>query len=151
MKLPAGATGFTRPGQAVHYDARPFLTACHDAARRTGGTITTSQEPGVTPNFHAVVIAYGHERLAVLRHALLPLAAFAQAPRDHVALPPAFIDHPRLAQIIGESTGCPVLSTAELRQPLKPADLSQLTTAEHEQIRYWKPATVGELLFNYWD
>lgn len=151
MKLPAGATGFIRPGQAGDYDARYFLAACHDAARRTGGTVTASQKPGGTPNFHAVVIAYEHERVAVLRHALLPLAAFAQVTRDHVTLPPAFIDHPRLARIVGETTGCLVLSAADLRQPPASADLSQLTAAEHEQIRYWEPATVGELLFNYWD
>jgi hypothetical protein len=30
-------------------------------------------------------------------------------------------------------------------------DLSALTAPELEQIAFWKPQTVGELLFNYWD
>lgn len=27
----------------------------------------------------------------------------------------------------------------------------QLYKAELQQIQYWKPKTVGEILFNYWD
>ena len=151
MKLPAGATGFGPLEQASHYDARSFLKACHDAARRTGGKVTATHQAGVTPNFHTVVITCGHEHVAVLRHALLPLIALAQAPADAVPLAPAFIDHTHLAHILSQTTGCQVLSTTDLHQPIASADLSELTPAEHTQIRYWKPTTVGELLFNYWD
>jgi hypothetical protein len=31
------------------------------------------------------------------------------------------------------------------------ADTSALTTAEREQIRHWRPNTVGEVLFDSWD
>jgi hypothetical protein len=61
-----------------------------------------------------------------------------------------FTDRFALAQILS-AAGYQVLPAAELRQPLTSADLSDLSAHEHEQIRYWKPQTVGELLFNYWD
>lgn len=99
---------------------------------------------------HTPRLGYEYERVAVLRHALLNLVAFVELPRDHVEPPLAFIDRLRLAQILSE-TGFQVLTTAELSQPITSADLSGLTAQEHEQVRYWKPATVGELLFNYWD
>lgn len=150
MKLPAGATGFGPGTQASHDLNHAFATACHAAARRTGGIVIAAQQAAVTPDFDAVLLAYAHERVAALRHALLNLVALVQVPGDHVALPLTFIDRPRLAQVLGE-TGFQVLPAAELRQPTASADLSDLTAHEHEQIRYWKPATAGELLFNYWD
>ena len=38
-----------------------------------------------------------------------------------------------------------------LRKPVTPDDCLQLSRAECEQIRYWRPRTVGEVLFNFWD
>ncbi len=29
--------------------------------------------------------------------------------------------------------------------------LHRLTPAEREQLCYWKPGTIGEILFNFWD
>ena len=151
MKLPAGATGFGPSTQPRgREDTREFLAACHAAARQTGATVTASQRAAVTPDFDAVVLAYEHEHVAALRHALLNVVAFVQVPGDHVAPPLAFTDRPGLAQVLGE-IGYQVLPAAELRQPTTSADLSNLTAHEHEQIKYWKPETVGELLFNYWD
>ncbi|MGC4773484.1 hypothetical protein ACLQ25_31525 [Micromonospora sp. DT44] len=34
---------------------------------------------------------------------------------------------------------------------LPEVDLTALDPGEHDQIDYWKPAAVGELLFNFWD
>ena len=126
------------------------MAACHAAARRTSGTVGAAWQTAVTPDFDAALLDYQHERVAVLRHALLDVVAFVEVPGDQVEPPLAFIDRPRLAQILGE-TGFQVLTAAELSQPIASADLSDLAAHEHEQVRYWKPATVGELLFNYWD
>jgi hypothetical protein len=150
LKLPAGATGFGPSNRADAGDFRVFLTACHDAARRTDGTVTVIQRAAVTPDFDAVLLVYERERVAMLRHALLNLIAFVQVTDGHVRPPLAFTERPSLAQIFAEN-GFQVLSAAELRHPLAVSDLSELTAAEHKQIRYWKPATAGELLFNYWD
>lgn len=44
-----------------------------------------------------------------------------------------------------------VLTSSDLELPLGAADTSALDDAEHREIAYWRPETVGELLFNYWD
>jgi hypothetical protein len=55
-------------GQASPDDIRSFVTACYEAACRTGGRVTGAREPGVTPTFHTVVISYEDVHIAVLRH-----------------------------------------------------------------------------------
>jgi hypothetical protein len=50
-----------------------------------------------------------------------------------------------------ERGGFRLLDVEELSTPLATADTSELTEAELEQVRYWRPSTVGELMFNWWD
>jgi hypothetical protein len=151
VKLPAGATGFGPPEPGGQADARSFLTACYKAARRSGGKLTRINQAGVTPDFHTVVISYDSEEFAVLRHIQLPLLALARPQDSASARTPAFTDYPPLADALTEITGMQVLTAAELHTPLARTDLSQLSQAEHQQISYWKPATLGDLLFNFWD
>jgi hypothetical protein len=44
-----------------------------------------------------------------------------------------------------------MLGPAELNDPLTDAHLADLPRAELGQIRYWKPETVGQTIFNFWD
>ncbi|MGA5757018.1 hypothetical protein [Nonomuraea bangladeshensis] len=38
-----------------------------------------------------------------------------------------------------------------LMSPLTKVDTTALSAAEWREIEYWKPKTLGELLFNAWD
>ena len=128
MKLQPGATGCGSPmGQVSPDDIRSFVTACHDAARRTGGSVTAARQPGVTPSFHTVVISYDDEHIAVLRHDRLDVIALAQEPAHGSTLITAFIDRPALAEILCRTTDCPILSAADLSSSLSDADLSDLS------------------------
>lgn len=148
--LPRGATG-CHPGAAqAPDDLRAFTTLGHYAARATGGTVARVLAAGVTPNYHRVDIAHRQRLTAVLRHATLPLIAFATPPEDG-AFTTAFLDHDGLAAAVGAVSGLRVMTAAGLCTPLAQMDLSELHPAEHDQIRYWQPYTVGELLFNFWD
>jgi hypothetical protein len=49
------------------------------------------------------------------------------------------------------ATGFEVLAADALDTAVSRADLSLLDAAEQRQIRHCRPATVGEILFNYWD
>jgi len=45
-----------------------------------------------------------------------------------------------------------VLNTDELNIPLSIESISNtLDKVEIEQIDYWRPKTIGEVIFNYWD
>ena len=87
--------------------------ACHDAARRTGGSVTAARQPGVTPSFHTVVISYDDEQIAVLRHDRLDVITLAQEPAHGSTVITAFIDRPALAEILCQTTNCSILSAAE--------------------------------------
>ena len=149
MKLPPGATGFgPPPGDPV--DLKAFTGICHYAARTLGATVTGVTPAGVTPDFHTVAVIADRRELEVLRHTVVPFVAFARPrPDGDLAIP--FIDHPALAAAITGLTDVHVCTAAELDISLSRADLSALRPVEHDQIRYWQPATVGEVLFNFWD
>ncbi|PWU51621.1 hypothetical protein DLJ47_21025 [Micromonospora sp. S4605] len=149
MKLPPGATGFN-PGPGHQADLSAFTAVCHHAARATDATVTGVTPAGATPNFHTVDITHAQHHIAVLRHIALPLIAFAR-PRVSGDLTLTFTDHRDLAAAITNLTDAQFLTVEQLRAPLAQVDLSALDPHEHDQINYWKPTTVGELLFNFWD
>lgn len=148
MRLPPGATGFHAPGARA--DVRAFTAVCHHAARAIGGTVTGVTPAGVTPSFHTVDIAAARHHVAVLRHVTVPFIAFAR-PRGGDDATVTFVDHPGLAAVLDTLTDAQVLPADELQTPLSQADLTALDRVELDQIRYWTPATVGELMFNFWD
>ncbi|MEU5563497.1 hypothetical protein [Micromonospora musae] len=86
----------------------------------------------------------------MLRHTTVPFIAFArpQAPGDVTV---TFVDRPDLAAAITNLTDAQVLTVEQLRAPLSQVDLSVLDPYEHDQITYWKPTAVGELMFDLWD
>jgi len=132
-------------------DPRAFAAICHEAARTTGGRLVTITRPGATPNFHSALISYGQEQVMLLGHQHAPfLAAAAAAPEG---APLTFINDPRIQAALAPSPPAPfrLLTLRELQAPLDLIDCTALDHAELEQIRHWKPGTVGELIFNYWD
>ncbi|MEU5726361.1 hypothetical protein ABZ783_31730 [Micromonospora sp. NPDC047738] len=149
MKLSPGATGFNPPPDD-QADLRSFTAVCHQAARTIGATVTGVTPAGVTPNFHTIDITHAQHHIAVLRHSALPFIAFAR-PQASGDVTIAFVDHPGLVDGITNLTDAQVLTVEQLRTPLSQVDLSALDAEEHDQISYWKPTTVGELLFNLWD
>ncbi|MEU2661038.1 hypothetical protein ACLQ20_17995 [Micromonospora sp. DT46] len=149
MKLPPGATGFNPPPGA-QADLRAFTAVCHHAARAIDATVTDVTPAGVTPNFHTVDIADAHDHIAVLRHTTLPFIAFAR-PHVNGDVMVTFVDHPDLAAALTTLTDAQALTAEQLQTALSQVDLNALSRHEHDQINYWKPTTVGELLFNFWD
>jgi hypothetical protein len=149
MKLPAGATGFHGPSDDGA-SLRAFTGICHQAARAIGGAVTEVTPAGVTPSFHTVHIAQRGRRIAVLRHSTLPLVAIAH-PRVAADTVLAFVDHPDLAAAIAQASDLQILTAERLHVPLSAIDIGALHPHELEQIAYWQPHTIGELLFNFWD
>ncbi|GAB3186899.1 hypothetical protein FHX75_111280 [Micromonospora palomenae] len=149
MKLPPGATGFNPPpsGQA---DPRVFAGICQHAARAIDATVAGVAPAGVTPSFHTVDITDPPLHIAVLRHTTLPFIAFA-CPHANGDVTVTFVDHPDLAAAITNLTDAQVLTVDQLQTSLAQVDLNSLDPGEHHQIGYWKPTTLGELLFNFWD
>ena len=135
-------------------DLSAFRRVCYSAARRTGGELTEfriSHEP--TPNFHQAIIAYTDGTVAVFCVRDAPLLAVA-VPRvieftpTRESRPLTFVERPQLATILSQSDGFRLLAIEELDAPI---DLATWPQISRHDLRYWRPQTLGEGLFNYWD
>jgi hypothetical protein len=134
-------------------DLRTFRRICYEAARRTGGRLIEFHiaRPLIT-GFYQGVIGYRDHRVAVVWNPAQALLAVAE-PRvvgfDAIESGPlTFIDAPELLAVLAEQPGFRVLTTSDLNAPFDAAAWPGIGAAD---IKYWKPATVGEALFNYWD
>ncbi|MFI1176712.1 hypothetical protein [Streptomyces melanogenes] len=152
IRIARGATGFWGHGDdpLPGADVAAFRSACHAAARSIDGTASEVAPAGSMPSFHTAVISTSSGRSIVLCHAVFPVVAFvASLPNDGAPLPD-FISPPGWAAAF-EVGGFRLLDVDELCMPLASADTSELAGEELEQVGYWRPNTVGELMFNWWD
>lgn len=107
---------------------------------------------GVTPNFHQGIIGYRERSVAVVLTRDTGVVAVAE-PRDVTgpeqdAGPLTFVDLPELTGALTGEGRFTVLTAAELDRPFMAAEWPALSA---DDVRYWKPASLGEALFNYWD
>jgi len=151
QRLPKGVTGFDAPDQDVA--AETFTAACQAAARQIGGRVHKVQSAyeQVTPNFHQALIAfrYGTEIVRVLCNAHYPIVAFATPQPNERDTRLEFRDCPELADVL--RADYTILSRAEACAGVSNEVVAQLGAAETNQMRYWRPQRIGDVVFNYWD
>lgn len=130
-----------------------FRRVCYELARLTGGTVSEFRlTRGCAPNFEEGIIAYCDRTVAVVHIRDSMLFAVAD-PRiiDHNATeagPLTFVDEPALVAALAALPGVRVLTRADLDASF---DMAAWPDIRLSDVRYWKPATVGAALFNYWD
>ena len=154
MKLPRGITGF-RASDAEplpETDLRAFRGHCHEAARRVGGWVVSVEPPdaGRSHNFAIATLATPAGDVAVLLNVRHPVIGFADPPAEGEARL-RFRDFPELAEAFRGFGMYEVLGAAELGQAPTREQLRELSEVEREQIAYWKPRRVGDIIFNWWD
>ena len=147
MILPRGITGFWSVNTAPLplLDEKAFRQMCHTLSRKNGGAVTEVDTDTAARNFYSAKLSRYNQSVFLLQNIHAPYAAFAQrdaSGRFVLTQQPEWLQRPE----------SPVrfLNLAELNQSwcglcgeLAPEDL--------EQIRYWNPQTVGEIVFNTWD
>jgi len=113
--------------------------------------VSEIKERGVTPNFHSARLNGAETSLTILGHSINPILAFSE-PLEQSEAQLRFIDCPRIATELARCFPHLIIAPAEElnRKPTKP-DFDLLDAAELDQIRYWKPESVGEIAFNWWD
>ena len=149
--LPQGITGFWMDGgqPPPSVSKKSVLAVAHSSAREIGQAVVTTNW-ATHNNFHVVEISGCQSKLTMLFNAQYPVVGLAEAllPNDHRIV---FQDHAALASAVSTTSEFLVLSADELRRPVTSKDLDKLNSAELQQVEYWKPATVGELVFNFRD
>ena len=152
--FPCGITGFwlstDAPPPATN--EREFLAVCHAAAQQLHGKVLSQDlvADHRACNFSVVTIQLPLEDIAVLLNSHIPLIAMSQ-PLSRQDLTIRFVDSPVLADAIRKCGSFTILTASELAQRISDDMLADLSNAEMQQIKYWKPATVGAMLFNFWD
>jgi len=151
MPLPTGVTGFNVEEQGVDFDL--FIQTCREAVSTLKGQVHETDEAysDVTPNFHGAVVSFPDrpERIRIICNAHHPIIAFCQPPTDPMDIELRFMDCPQLARLLCQRFT--VLSAAEAEAGVSSELVARLNDAELHQMRYWKPARIGDVIFNPWD
>lgn len=151
MILRTGITSFYYRHRLPEYPFDDFKRIVYACAARSGFTITDIRERDVTPNFHIAVLEASGDCFHVLGHSNFPIFAFAE-PREHYSCELVFRDMISITKLLEDMFPYVIVARLdELSRTITKSDLSQLDQAELEQVKYWKPATIGELAFNWWD
>ena len=147
MILPRGITGFgginTNP--PLFLDEKAFRRMCHALARENGGAVTEVDTDTAVRNFYSAKLSRYDQSVFLLQNIHYPYAAFAQRDTSGGFI---WISQPEWLQLPEGSVR--FLSPSELTRDWH--DLcGELSPEELDQIHYWNPQTVGEIVFNTWD
>lgn len=147
MILPRGITGFwgvnTEPPPLL--DEKAFRQMCCSIALENGGTVTELDTDTQPRNFYSAQIRKHDDFIFILQNIHYPYAAFAQRDASGAYV---LTSTPEWLQLPEGQVR--FLSLAELNQDWRGL-CQELGPEELEQIRYWNPHTVGEIIFNTWD
>ncbi|WP_336771352.1 hypothetical protein [Paenibacillus sp. MMO-58] len=132
-----------------------FKRLCHAVADYSKGKLLSFEEPYLSRNFFKAELDMVDRRAFILLNSSYPFVAFASSVQYFDI---AFVDDSLSSVIDASSSGFKVLTVNTLKQRLvidkKTHALlneNNLNKAELDQILYWKPKTVGDVIFNFWD
>ena len=153
MELQSGISGFRDANDPPlpERDLSVFLSHCHSVARMAGGRFVEIIK-GDASSFAMAVLEISDSPVAILLHRHFSVIGLAVPPEKGDTSPLKFIDCDRIAdslKLIGSDYE--LLSRAELERAIHEDDLRHLSPAEMKELRYWRPARVGDIVFNFWD
>ena len=147
MILQRGITGFwgvnTKPPPFL--DEKAFCRMCHALAQESGGDVIEVDTDPAARNFYSAKLSRYGQSVFLLQNIHYLYMAFAQQDASGRFIWTSQPEWLRLPEV----QAC-FLSPDELNQDWHGL-CGELSPEEQEQIRYWNPRTVGEIIFNTWD
>jgi hypothetical protein len=125
-----------------------FKRDCFALAGEIGGRIHAFEPRGITPNFHRACFEHQGKEIWILCNAIYPIIGF---PVLFNSAPPLMFRDVGMIADRFRSWGYEVPGSMELNAEWKSRDLDALDPAERTQIRYWKPRSIGDIVFNWYD
>ena len=157
MELQLGITGIQgRKDPAPEpplTNLKAFHSHCHHAARVTGARLQAIRDPyegGIPSNYAIARIQFSDTEVAVLINSTRPIIAFAKCPAEW-QITFEFIDCPKLAAAFLEVGEYSIATSEELNRPVLRELCKNLAPAELKSVRSFRPARIGDVIFNYWD
>lgn len=152
MQLPAGVSGFydSDEHKPPEFDVAKYKELCHRLARDMGAQLQEFTDSLYPANFHKALFHFQEKDICLVMNKHYPLLAFANT-ADSVKVD--FINFPAGNSSISEDFKVLPKEKLETPVPKNPDELrnSGLNKGEIEQIKYWKPERLGEVVFNFWD
>jgi hypothetical protein len=134
-------------------DLMAFRAHCHHAARTVGAKILGIEDPSDAAkicNYSLARFEFSGSQKVVLLNTVYPVIGFANCPSEgQVSL--EYVDCQTLAQAFRTLGDYIILPSEDLNRPLVREMCSELTPSELKRVRYFRPARVGDVIFNYWD
>lgn len=136
-------------------DSLHFKRLCYTLANYSKGKLLSFEEPHVSQNFYKAELGLEDRSTFILLNSSYPFVAFASSVQYfHIE----FVDCSLSSDVDALSNGFKVLSANALNQRLilderthTVLNENSLNMAELNQIFRWKPKTVGDVIFNFWD
>jgi len=126
-------------------DFTAFKKIVHSTAQQIAAKVVELHKPDVTPNFYAAEIALPHAGTVYLLCSIGGHWAFSSRYKsDECSLD--FVDCPSLADVLEGTFGITPMLKADLL-----GDFRKQPFNSEADVRYWKPKTLGEGVFNWWD
>ncbi|HLU21405.1 MAG TPA: hypothetical protein VKZ77_02860 [Bacillaceae bacterium] len=147
MRLSYGVTGFYNDKEPPQMDQKNFKQLCYRFATQNHGKLVDIHTH-YPANFYDAQLEMTDTLIYILLNKHYPYLAFASTVEFGNI---HFIDNSILAEYF--SPFYQVLNTNELNTTADSTFLkkTELNDAELKQIAYWKPETVGQIIFNHWD
>ena len=147
MILSRGITGFWSVNTAPLplLEEKAFCQMCYSIALENGGTVTKLNTDTYPRNFYSAKLSRYDQSVFLLQNIHYPYAAFAQrdaSGRFVLTQQPEWLQLPE--------SSVQFLSFDKLNQDWHSL-CGELSPEELEQIRYWDPQTVGEIIYNTWN
>ncbi|MDQ2087898.1 hypothetical protein RBH29_15815 [Herbivorax sp. ANBcel31] len=150
MKLPNGIAGFfsSETNEPLSVDGKQFKQLCYHIAIHNEGKVIDFNEPKYPRKFYYAQVEILGEQFYILLNGHHPYIAFSSSIGFGNI---KFIDKPFISEQF--SLFYKVLGLADLHVSVDENLIkkTELNIAELEQLAYWKPETVGQIIFNYWD
>lgn len=130
-----------------------MLGLVHEAGRSEGRTVGELTDPPTLRSFRYLELAHRHEpSIWALFHNVIAVAAFTDVnPKHELDVGHQLIDWPALpSDRVADGVWVLLSRWRALERP-KASDFTTLSPDEIAQIRYWRPTTIGQILFNHWD
>ena len=147
MILEKGITGFCDEKTLDDFgqvDYKLFRSICYDIALQADITLVNIVECDYPFTYHKAIFNVNGERILLLVNAYYPIAGFAKNddPFMFCDIPSGFESLQNTYDVLDEDA---LLTYPTAKQ------LEGLDASEHEQLRFWKPRNLGEIIFNVWD
>lgn len=146
MKLPNGVSGFydSEANKPPQIDGKKFKQLCYHFAACNGGKVINFNLSHSSTNFYYAQVEIFDLVFYILLNEHYPYLAFTAAIESGDI---QFVDIPALSEQF--SLYYRVLDTKELSVHIEDKHKSELNSAELQQISYWKPEKIGQVLFNF--